>query len=165
MAKKTRVNDSIRSEEVLLIDQDKENLGKVKTSKAKKMAKDASLDLVMVAENANPPVCRIMDYGKYQYEQKKKEQKSKKARQMKEAQFSLNIGDHDKKFKLKQAKSFLQDGHPVKVTMSLFGRQQKFSQRAKDQLSEIVEELKAEGEIDTPVKKEGRNLYAILKPD
>ncbi len=164
MAKKTKVNDQIRTEEVLLIDENKDNVGKVKTSKAKKKAKKAGLDLVMVAQNANPPVCRIMDHGKYQYQQQKKEQKSKKARQQKEVQFSLNIGEHDKRFKLKQAKKFLKEGHPVKVTMSLFGRQQKFSQRAKDQLSNIVEELKSKGKIDTPVKKDGRNLLAIMKP-
>lgn len=136
----------------------------MKTEEAQAKAKKSGLDLVLVAERATPPVVRIMDHGKYQYQQNKKEQKSKKTGEMKEIRLSLNIDSHDIEFKLRQAKRFLKKHHPLKVSLNLFGRQRGFGQRAEEQLKGFIDQLSDISEIDQPVKREGQAFLAVLKP-
>jgi len=164
LSKQVKVNHQIQAPEVQLIDQKGRNLGKTRIEEARKKADNAGLDLVLVAEKASPPVARIMDHGKHQYQQKKKEQKSKTSGEMKEIRISLNIEAHDIDFKLKKAQNFLEKNHPLKVSLTLFGRQQSFGERAKEQVNGFIRRLNKISEIEQPLKREGRSLYAILKP-
>ena len=136
----------------------------MKTQEAQEKAKQAGLDLVLVAENARPPVVRIKDHGKYQYRQRKKEQKSKKAGEMKEVRLTINIDQHDIDFKLKQAQKFLKNLHPLKVSLPLFGREQGFGQRAQAQIDSFIKQLANVSDIDQAIRREGRTFTAILKP-
>jgi len=164
LAKKSLLNQQIRFPKVQLIDQKGNNLGPMDTKKAQLKANQAGLDLILVAENTKPPVARIDNYGKHQYKQRKKTQKSKHSGEMKEIRLSLNIEEHDINFKTKQAKKFLKKGHPLKVSMMLHGRQQAFGSRAQEQIKGFVKKLSNISSLDQAIKREGKVYFATLKP-
>ena len=160
-----RTNEQIRISEVRLISASGEQLGIVETRKALDMAQTEELDLVEVAANSRPPVCRIMDHGKYKYEQSKKSKKGKQgSSQLKEIRLSLRISEHDYDFKMKHAENFLKQRHKVKITVVLRGRENAHRDQGRDLLRRVEEDLLAAGTPEAPMRDEGRNMVFILAP-
>lgn len=139
----------------------------VNTKEALKLAEEKELDLVMIAATANPPVCRIMDYGKYLYEQTKKVKEAKKNQKIvniKEIRLSPTIEEHDIEIKANRAKKFLQDEDKVKVTVRFRGREADYSYKGKSILDLFVRKIEEVGVVEKPAKLEGRNMVMILAP-
>ena len=165
--KELQINEEIRDKEVRLIDADGEQLGIIPGKEAQKMAIEKNLDLVKIAPMAKPPVCRIMDYGKFKYEQAKKEKEARKNQKVvnvKEIRLSPNIEEHDMLVKANQAIKFLKAGDKVKVTLRFRGRQlaniglgQKVMEAFKEMLSET-------GNVEKAAKMEGRQLIMFIAP-
>lgn len=131
------------------------------------MAQEAELDLVNVAPQAKPPVCRIMDYGKYRYEQSKREKearKNQKTVQLKEVRFSSNIEDHDVNTKLRNVKKFLSNGDKVKLSIRFRGREITHQDLGRKMLTRVAEEVKDLGDVERQPKLEGRQMIMILAP-
>lgn len=148
-----------------MIGVDGEQLGVVQKRDALSRAVEANLDLVNVAPTATPPVCRIMDYGKYKYEMAKKEKESRKNQRVinvKEVRLSPHIEEHDLKVKAKQANQFLNDGDKVKVSVRFRGREMGYQQIGEKVLKDFRELTKEAGTIDKPAKMEGKNLVMFL---
>ena len=161
------INEEIRVAEVRLIDVTGEQLGIVSASQALDAAYEKGLDLVMIAPNSKPPVCRIMDYQKYRFDQAKKEKEAKKKQrivEIKEVRLSPNIGDHDFDVKLKNAKKFLEEGNKVKVSIRFRGREVTHSDLGKDVLTKFAEDISDTGVVDKAPKMEGRNMVMFLSP-
>ena len=161
------VNERVRFKEVLVIDQNGDQLGVKRSREALDIAYDANLDLVCVAPNAKPPVCRIMDFGKYRFEQQKKAREMKKNSKvvtLKETQLSVTIDTHDKNVKLKRTLKWLEEGNKVKVAIRFRGRQLAHVDLGKKVIDDFVEECAEVGQIEKPAKLEGRTLTAILAP-
>ncbi len=161
------VNEMIRVPEVRLIGPNGDNLGVVSTSEALRIARDAEKDLVEVAANANPPVCRVMDFGKFLYERTKKEREAKKAQtkiEIKEIQLRPKTNEHHRSFKTRDARRWLLDGMKVKVTVRFRGREIDYPQLAMEDLREIAEELSDISTIEAPPKLEGRVMSMVLTP-
>ena len=161
------VNERVRFKEVLVIDQNGDQLGVKSSREALDIAYDANLDLVCVAPNAKPPVCRIMDFGKYRFEQQKKAREMKKKSKvvtLKETQLSVTIDTHDKNVKLKRTLKWLEEGNKVKVAIRFRGRQLAHVDLGKKVIDDFVEECAEVGQIEKPAKLEGRTLTAILAP-
>jgi translation initiation factor IF-3 len=160
-----KINDWIRVPKVLVIDEKGENLGEVDTNKAREMAKAVQLDLVEVGATSNPPVCRIMNYSKYIYEQKKKLRKNKtgKAKDLKEFRFSAVIDVGDMNTRIRRAKEFLEKGHPVKITAIKKGRQQ-FTQM-KQVFDEILTNFTEYCSIEPEPKSEFNSISITFKKD
>lgn len=162
-----RVNRQIRVPKVRLIDQNGEQVGVVSTSEALRKAEEAELDLVEVVPTAAPPVCKILNYGKYRYDQTKREKESKKAQhqvKVKEIKLKPNIDDHDLLTKVKSAKTFLDKGNKVKVTLMFRGRQNAHPEIGEKLIDRFVEELSEVSTLETPLKKMGRFLHVVLAP-
>ena len=159
------VNGQIRAKEVQLIGDNGEKIGVIPLREALEKAEDKKLDLVLVAPNANPPVCKIMNYGKYKFEQAKKEKEAKKKQktfEVKELRITPNTEEHDFNFKVKNAKKFIEDGCKVKITVRFRGRELNYAKQGEDILNRFIEEL---SEVATPEKKpilEGKNMFIIL---
>ena len=157
----------IRVQEVSVIGDDGESLGTIPTEEAISMAEDRSLDLVEVAPNANPPVCRIMDYGKHKYKASKKAHEAKKNQKIvhvKEVKFRPNTDQHDFDFKLKHVQRFLENGDKAKVVIFFKGREiihREFGQRVLERVVEKTEDIAV---IEQSAKQEGRTLVMILAP-
>ena len=152
---------------VLLIGLDGEQLGVVSYSKAKELAADAGQDLVMVAERANPPVVRIMNFGKLCYEQKKNQKAQRKvaaAQKVKEVKFHINIDQHDYETKIKHVQDFFEKGFRVKVTLALRGREMAHQNMAFDLMNRVTEELIAVADPDGKPKMMGRNITVGFTP-
>ncbi|RMG60835.1 MAG: translation initiation factor IF-3 [Deltaproteobacteria bacterium] len=167
MAKDVRVNDRINAKEVRLIDPDGKQLGIVPLQEALEKARDFGLDLVEVAPNADPPVCRIMDYGKYKYLLSKKEHEAKKKQtiiNVKEMKLRPRTDEHDFQVKLKHIKRFLGDGDKVKVTCRFRGREMAYTDQGMALLQRIVEEVKDLGKVEAQPKMEGRAITMVLAP-
>ena len=150
-----------------LIDENKKQIGVVPIEKALLLAEDRDLDLVEVAPNANPPVCRIMDYGKYLYELQKKAQEAKKHQkqiQIKEIKFRLKISQHDYDFKLRHVREFLEEGNKVKVTVMLRGRERTKPQLAHDFIKRVVEDTKDLAVVEGPPKNQSFFVSTVLSP-
>ncbi len=148
-----------------VIAEDGEQLGILPTSKALQRAIDVELDLVEVAPNATPPVCRIMDFGKYQYEKSKKEKEGKKKQHqvtVKEIRMRPKTDTHDLETKLKQARKFLEHRNKVKFTVIFRGRELAYKDMGRDLLERVVETLEEISEIETPIKMEGRRMTMML---
>ena len=161
------VNERVRFKEVLVIDQNGDQLGVKSSREALDIAYDANLDLVCVAPNAKPPVCRIMDFGQYRFEQQKKAREMKKNSKvvtLKETQLSVTIDTHDKNVKLKRTLKWLEEGNKVKVAIRFRGRQLAHVDLGKKVIDDFVEECAEVGQIEKPAKLEGRTLTAILAP-
>ena len=159
----TRVNDRIRAREIRLIGADGAQLGVMTPEAALVLAEEAGLDLVEVAAAANPPVCRIMDYGKYKYEEKKKKAGGKtKGSELKELKLRPGTDEHDLQFKLKQARKFLLEGDKVKVTVMFRGREMVHREHGYKQLDKVKELIGALAATESPPRMEGRFLSMIL---
>jgi translation initiation factor IF-3 len=143
-------------------------MGVMSASAALKLAEDANLDLVKIAPTANPPVCRVMDYGKYRFEQAKKEKenrKNQKVVEIKEVRLSLNIDTNDFNTKCKNASKFLSKGDKVKVTVRFRGREVTHSEIGETLLARFAENCKEFGSVERPAKLEGRNMTMFLAPN
>jgi translation initiation factor IF-3 len=152
--------------EIRVIGDDGEQLGVMSPEQAIARAEEVGLDVVEVAPNATPPVCRIMDYGKYKYEQKKKAGKGKgHAATLKEVKLRPRTDDHDLDFKLKNARRFLADGDKVKVTVMYRGREMVHRQLGREQLDKVVSLLGPIATVENPPRMEGRFLSMILVPN
>jgi translation initiation factor IF-3 len=161
------VNEAIRAREVRLIGVDGSQLGIKPLREALQMAQELNLDLVNVAPQAKPPVCRIMDYGKYRYEQSKKEKEARKNQkivQIKEIRLSPTIEENDVKTKLKKVKEFLEKGDKVKLTIRFRGREITHQELGRRILDRIADEVKDISEIERQPKLEGRQMIMILSP-
>jgi translation initiation factor IF-3 len=164
-----RINDRIRVREVLVIDENGEKLGAMPTREALDRARERGLDLIEVAPNANPPVCRILDYGKFKYEQGKREREAaKKQRQSEMKGMTLRPGtdDHDLDFKIKNIVKFLGEGDKVKVTVRFRSREMSHPEFAHAALNKIVAAVQAAGvgAVERPALMEGRQMILILAP-
>ena len=160
-----RINEKIRSRNVRLISAEGEQLGILPIDDALKEAKDGGLDLVEVAPNSDPPVCRVMDYGKFRYEASKKVQEARKKTrggQMKEIKLRPNTQDHDLGFKIKNLKSFLDKKHRVKVSVFFRGREMAFMQAGEDLLKRVAEDVSDVGTVDQPPSREARNRMTMV---
>lgn len=161
------MNEEIRDKEVRLIDSNGEQLGVVSTKSALELAENKQLDLVMIAQQANPPVCKIMDYRKHLYELSKRDKQAKKNQKIiniKEIRFSPNIEEHDLNVKAKNAEKFLKDGDKVKVTVRFRGRETDYSHFGEELINKFYELLSSVSDIEKEAKLEGRNLVMVLKP-
>lgn len=165
--KELQINEGIREREVRLISADGEQLGIVPIGKALDIAADSKLDLVNVAPNAKPPVCRIMDYGKYKYELAKKEKEARKKQKVinvKEVRLTPNIEFHDLNVKAKRANEFLSSGDKVKVSVRFRGREMGHTDIGKVVLKDFAKLTEENGVIEKPAKLEGRNMTMFLAP-
>ena len=162
-----RINERIRVPEVRLIDQDNNQVGIIRTVEALTMARESGIDLVEVAPSSKPPVCRLMDYGKWKYEQNKKDHRAKVKQHnviLKEVRLRPKIDQHDKETKINNAKKFLEKGNKVQFTMMFRGREMMHIDMAHQQFAEIVAELKAICKIDSPPKRHGKRMSMVLSP-
>lgn len=163
----TRVNDDIRAREVRVIDPDGEQIGVIPTARARETAADFGLDLVEVSPNANPPVCKIMDYGRYKYEQTKKKQEAKKKQShfsVKEIKVRPKTGEHDLQTKLGHLRKFIARKDKVKVTVMFRGREITLSSQGLAILERIAQETSDITVVEQDPKFEGRTMMMILAP-
>ena len=161
------INEQIRDKEVRLIGEDGEQLGVMPARDALQMAKDAELDLVKIAPTAKPPVCKIIDYGKYRYELARKEKEAKKKQkviEVKEVRLSPNIDTNDLSTKMGAARKFLEKGDKVKVTLRFRGREMAHMSKSRYILEDFAKELADIAVIDKPSKVEGRSMFMFLTP-
>ncbi len=161
------MNEEIRAREVRLIGPDGEQIGIVPLREALQKAQDLNLDLVNIAPQATPPVCRIMDFGKYRFEQSKKEKEARKKQKvinMKEVRFSATIEEHDFSTKLRHVINFLEKGDKVKCTLRFKGRQITHSQIGVNVMNRIMEETKEIASVEKKPGIEGRSMIMILAP-
>ena len=159
------LNEQTRDKEVRLIGENGEQLGIMSSRDALKLAREAELDLVKIAPNAQPPVCKIIDYGKYRYEQARREKEAKKKQkviEVKEVRLSPNIDENDLNTKISAARKFIQKGNRVKVTLRFRGREMSHMAQSKHILDEFAEKLADVSVIEKPAKVEGRSLTLIL---
>ena len=159
------INEQIRAREVQLISDNGEKLGTVSITKALEIADEKKLDLVLVAPNSVPPVCKIMDYGKYKFEQAKKEKEAKKKQKVqetKEIRITPNIEEHDFNFKAKNIRKFIEDGNKVKITVRFRGREVNNVKMGENVLNKFVENLQDVAVAEKAPKLEGKNLFIIL---
>lgn len=166
--KKHRTNNEIRVNEVRLIDNDGSQLGVVSRSHAISLAEQRNLDLVEIAPQAKPPVCKIIDYGKFIYDLQKKDKVQKKnqqQQQLKEIRFKSRTDTHDFDFKTRHAREFLEEGNKVKGTVFFRGREITHKDIGQELLQRFVDALEDVSKIDSPIKSEGRNISVILAPD
>lgn len=162
-----RINEEIRIREVRVTSATGEQLGIMATQDALAMAEEQHLDLVEVAPKAKPPVCRIMDFGKYRYEQQKREKEAKKKQKVitiKEVKLRPNIEQHDFDVKLKNALRFVQEGNKVKVTIMFRGRELSHPELGREILSRVAEQLGSSVTIERNAKLEGKNMTMIVAP-
>ncbi len=161
------INDEIRDKEVRLIDADGSMLGITPVKDAQKLAATKNLDLVKIAPQAVPPVCKIMDYGKYMFELAKKEKEARKNQKvisMKEVWIKPNIDEHDFGFKSKNAYKFLKDGDKVKVSVRFRGREMNYTSLGIEVLNKFAEAVAEVGTVEKKPKLEGRSMIMILNP-
>lgn len=162
-----QINSQIRDPEVRLIDADGNMVGVVSSREAQLRANEKELDLVKISPNANPPVCKIMDYGKFLYEQSKKEKEAKKKQtvvELKEIRLSSKIEEHDFNFKAKNAMKFLDEGNKVKVFIRFRGREMNYSIRGREVLVKFAEAIAESGKVERVPMMEGRSMSMIMVP-
>lgn len=167
ISKEMNVNQSIRAREVRLIDANGDQLGVKSRDEALEIAATRNLDLVLVAPGAKPPVCRIMDYGKYRYEQQKKEKEARKKQRVinvKEVRLSPGIGDHDFNTKLRNARKFIENGDKVKASVRFRGRAITHKELGQEVLNRLAEEVKDIATVESKAKMEGRQMFMMLAP-
>ena len=163
-----RVNEMIIAEEIRVVGADGEMLGVMSVEAAIKAADEEGLDLVEISPNASPPVCKILDYGKYKYEQQKKAaeaRKNQKTVDVKEVKIRPGIEDHDYQVKMRNARKFLENGDKVKVTMRFRGREMAHQNIGFDLLKRMIEELSDVGKVDLAPKMEGRQIIMVLSSE
>ena len=165
--KELQINEDIRVKEVRIVGEDGEQVGVMQTSKALELAYEKDLDLVLIAPNAEPPVCRIMDYGKYRFERDKKEKEARKKQtvvEVKEIQLSCRIDTHDFETKVKHAHRFLGDGNKVRVVVKFRGREMSHLDIGRELLEKFEEACKDLGSVDKRPALEGRFMSMIVNP-
>lgn len=161
------MNSDIRATEILLIDEENTKRGVISTREALAMAEAAELDLVEVAPQANPPVCRIMDYGKYRFQQQKRDKDARKKQKnqvVKEIKMRPKIDQHDYDFKVKAIKNFLQDGHRVKVSIFFRGREMAFLDRGREVLNKVLSAITDFGKMEMEPRMEGSYMRIMIAP-
>lgn len=161
------VNEEIREKQVRVIGDDGSQLGVINTQDALKIAEEKELDLVVISPTAVPPVCRIMDLGKFIYEQTKKEKENKKNQKVvniKEIRLSATIDEHDVEIKANNASKFLKAGDKVKVTVRFKGRQNDYAFKGNGILDNFFKKIEEDAVIEKPAKLEGRNMTMVLAP-
>lgn len=161
------INERIRFPEIRVIDTNGDQLGIMKPFDAMKIAEEKELDLVLVSDKASPPVCRIMDYGKYKFEQEKKAREARKKQHtsdVKEVKMRYKIGEHDYKVRLNQAERFLKSGDKVKATVMFRGREIQHTDLAETLLKRLASDLGELAELQQAPKREGRNIMMMLSP-
>ena len=157
----------MRVPEIRLIDQDGENAGVVSPAAAMAMAEEVGLDLVEISPGASPPVCKIMDFGRFKYEQQKKAAEAKKKQkiiEIKEVKFRPNIDTHDYDVKMRSVTKFLGEGDKVKVTLRFRGREMAHQERGRELLTKIAGEIEEIGKIESMPKMEGRQMIMVVAP-
>ncbi|MBC7385770.1 MAG: translation initiation factor IF-3 [Cryobacterium sp.] len=163
-----RINDRIRVPQVRLIDHLGEQKGVTDTSQAMMMAREAGLDLVEISPNANPPVCKILDYGKFKFDKKKKEHEAKKKQvvvKVKEVQLRPNTDEHDLDYKFKNIKTFLEEGDKAKITMMFRGREVAYVDGGYKVMQRLILELGDQAIVEAPPKLEGKKLIMVVGPN
>jgi len=153
--------------EIRLIDQDGENAGVVSPAAAMAMAEEVGLDLVEISPGASPPVCKIMDFGRFKYEQQKKAAEAKKKQkiiEIKEVKFRPNIDTHDYDVKMRSVTKFLGEGDKVKVTLRFRGREMAHQERGRELLTKIADDIEEIGKIEAMPKMEGRQMIMVVAP-
>ena len=161
------MNGRIRAPEIRLIDADGENVGVVSPREAMRMADEAGLDLVEISPNANPPVCKIMDFGKFKYEQQKRESEARKKQktiEVKEVKFRPNTDTHDYEVKMRNVFKFLENGDKVKVTLRFRGREMAHQNLGRELLERVAEDTKETGKVENMPKMEGRQMVMMIGP-
>lgn len=164
---RTRVNQQIRISPVRVIDPEGEQVGILPIEKALETAEEMGLDLVEVAPMARPPVCRIMDYGKFRYEEQRKEREARKKQhrvELKEVKMRPGIEDHDFDFKMRHARRFLEEGNKVKLTMMFRGRQMAHPEIGRQVLERVVEKVSDVAKVESMPSMEGRSMSMVLAP-
>ncbi len=162
-----RINDRIRGTEIRLIGAEGENVGVVSPARALEMAEEAGLDLVEISPNAVPPVCKIMDFGKYKYETQKKEAEARKKQkiiEIKEVKFRPNTDTHDYEVKMRSVLKFLENGDKVKVTLRFRGREMAHQDLGRNLLERVAADITEHGKVDNMPKMEGRQMVMMLSP-
>ena len=162
-----RINREIKAKEVRLINYNGENLGVVPLSEALKIADEVGLDLIEISPQVTPPVCKVLDYGKYKYELQKKKNEAKKNQKVvsiKELKLRPMIDTHDYEVKVKQAKKFLSQGDKVKFTMRYKGREMSANDMGKEILNKLMEDLDGLCKVDAAPKMEGKQMFMIVSP-
>ncbi len=165
--KKKRLNNDIRANMVQVIDDEGENLGEMKLEEALQKAKEQELDLMEIGQRWDIVIVKIVDYGKFLYRQKKQEQKAKqkgKAPDMKTIRITFKIGEHDLDVKRKQAEKFAADGHPLKVSLMLRGRENHYGDIAATKIDDFVKSLEEIYKADAPVRRSGNVFNVMMKP-
>jgi translation initiation factor IF-3 len=166
-SKEANINEKIRAREVRLIDAGGTQLGIVATSDAFRMAREQELDLVEVSPNAAPPVCKIMDYGKFKYQVAKKTAEAKKKQtiiQLKEMKLGLKIEEHDLQFKIRHIRDFLEEGDKVKIIIMFKGREVLHVDMGEKMAQKIIESLRDIGDLEQKPKFDGRNIVMVFAP-
>lgn len=161
------INEDIKDKEVRLINENGEMVGIISVKEAQSLASSKNMDLVKIAPQADPPVCKIMDYGKYLFEQSKKDKEAKrhqKTIEIKEIRLSPSIDDHDFGFKMKNAMKFLKDGNKVKVSVRFRGREMNYTHQGQDVILKFAEGLLEYGAADKGPKLEGKNMSMVISP-
>ncbi len=161
------MNEEIHSSNVRVIDVDGKQLGIFTVKDALKLSGERGQDLVEIAPQAKPPVCKIIDYGKFKYEQQKREKIQRKNQQvslLKEIRLHPNTDVHDYEFKAKHAINFIEEGNKVKAVVMFKGREMAYKEQGKDLLNRLIEKLVDIAKVETPIKMEGRNMSVILVP-
>ncbi|PRY94065.1 translation initiation factor IF-3 [Donghicola tyrosinivorans] len=162
-----RINGAIRAPEIRLIGADGENVGVVHPAKAMDMAVEAGLDLVEISPNAKPPVCKIMDFGKFKYEQQKRESEARKKQkviEVKEVKFRPNTDTHDYDVKMRNVLKFLEKGDKVKVTLRFRGREMAHQNLGRELLERVAIDVKEIGKVENMPKMEGRQMIMVIGP-
>ncbi|WP_232790387.1 translation initiation factor IF-3 [Pelagovum pacificum] len=162
-----RVNDRIRAPEIRLIGAEGENVGVISPARAMQMAEEAGLDLVEISPNADPPVCKIMDFGKFKYEQQKRESEARKKQktiEVKEVKFRPNTDVHDYEVKMKNVFKFLENGDKVKVTLRFRGREMAHQDLGRNLLERVADDVKEIGKVENMPKMEGRQMVMMIGP-
>ncbi|MEO1549427.1 MAG: translation initiation factor IF-3 [Pseudomonadota bacterium] len=162
-----RVNDRIRAPEIRLIGAEGENVGVVSPARGLVLAEEAGLDLVEISPNASPPVCKIMDFGKFKYEQQKKEaeaRKNQKVIEVKEVKFRPNTDTHDYDVKMRNVEKFLGNGDKVKVTLRFRGREMAHQELGRKLLERVAEDTSEIGKVEAIPKMEGRQMVMMINP-
>lgn len=164
---RTRVNERIRAREIRVIDEEGAQLGVMQPFEAMKLARERGLDLVEISPTADPPVCKITDYGKYQYQQNKKaheQRKSSRGSQLKEVKFRPNTAEHDYQVRKNQIIRFLGDGHKVRAMIFHRGREMAHQEVGRAKMDRLLTEIGDQGQIETMPRMEGNVLVALLAP-
>ncbi|MDD4124207.1 MAG: translation initiation factor IF-3 [Eubacteriales bacterium] len=167
ISKRALINEEIRAHEVRVIDNEGKQLGILKIDQALRTAENVGLDLVEIAAESKPPVCKIMDYGKYRFEKEKKEKENRKKQQiaeLKELQLTCNIGEHDFQTKVGHSNRFLSQGNKVKVLVKFKGREMAHTERGAALLERFMDACSEFGQSEKPAVLEGRNMILIINP-